>query len=198
MDVVIKGKNVDLTEALREYAQQKIGRLSKYADGVLDATVSLNVIKNRRVAANQIVEVTLHLPGGVLRGEEARESMYAAIDLVTDKLERQLSRFKAKHQTHFDRTKTAAAVPALEVPAEVVHEDDFDQDSDAAQIMRHKQFPVEAMGPAEAVRRMEALGHHFFVYRNQETQEINVVYARNDGHFGLIEPTAAPVPVGQV
>lgn len=197
MDVVIKGKNVDLTDALREYAQQKIGRLSKYADGVIDATVSLNVIRNKRVASNQIVEVTLHLPGGVLRGEEARESMYAAIDLVTDKLERQLGRFKAKHQTHFDRTKTAAGVLEMEQPAQVVAEDLFDQDSDAAQIMRHKSFPVEAMSPAEAVRRMEALGHHFFVYRNTESHEVNVVYARNDGHYGLIEPTAAPQPVGQ-
>lgn len=189
MDLVIKGKNMDVTDSLRDYAQQKLGRITKILDGIIDAQVEFNVIKNKRVANDQIVEVTLHLSGGVIRAEEAKDNMYAAIDLVTDKVERQLKRFKGKHNS-YDRTKTSSGVLEieLEVPVTVVSAEEFEEERDEAQIVRNKQIEVNAMTPEEAARQLEMLGHDFYVFRNAESKEVNVLYHRRDGHYGLIEP----------
>ena len=196
MDLVIKGKNMEVSESLREYAQQKISRVTKYFDGIIDAQVEFNVIKNKRVSANQIVEVTLHLKGGVIRGEVAKDNMYAAIDLVTDKLERQISRFKQTHGTSKgDRTRTAAGVLELEElemePVTIVSPEDFEEESETSQIVRKKNFEVTTMDADEAVRQMELLGHDFFVFLNTENSRLNIVYHRRDGHYGLIEPQQA-------
>ena len=189
MDLVIRGKNMDVTDSLRDYAQQKLGRITKILDGIIDAQVEFNVIKNKRVANDQIVEVTLHLSGGVIRAEEAKDNMYAAIDLVTDKVERQLRRFKGKHNS-YDRTKTSSGVLEieLEVPVTVVSAEEFEEERDEAQIVRNKQIEVNAMSPEEAARQLEMLGHDFYVFRNSESKEVNVLYHRRDGHYGLIEP----------
>ena len=188
MDLVIRGKNMDVTDSLRDYAQQKLGRITKILDGIIDAQVEFNVIKNKRVANDQIVEVTLHLSGGVIRAEEAKDNMYAAIDLVTDKVERQLRRFKGKHHTNFDRTKTSSGVLELELPVTVVEPEEFEEEREEAQIVRNKQIEVNAMSPEEAARQLEMLGHDFYVFRNSESKEVNVLYHRRDGHNGLIEP----------
>jgi putative sigma-54 modulation protein len=189
MDLVIKGKNMDVTESLKDYAQQNISRITKILHGIIDAQVSFNVNKNQSVQSNQIVEVTLHLSGGVIRAEEAKDNMYAAIDLVTDKLERQLRRFKGKHN-HIDRVKTSAGTLELEfeTPVEVVEQHEFTEESEAPQIVRNKQISVDPMRAEEAARQMELLGHDFYVFRNTETKELNVLYHRRDGHYGLIEP----------
>ncbi|MNS43954.1 putative sigma-54 modulation protein [compost metagenome] len=189
MDLVIRGKNMDVTDSLRDYAQQKLGRITKILDGIIDAQVEFNVIKNKRVANDQIVEVTLHLSGGVIRAEEAKDNMYAAIDLVTDKVERQLKRFKGKHNS-YDRTKTSSGVLEieLEVPVTVVSAEEFEEEREEAQIVRNKQIEVNAMTPEEAARQLEMLGHDFYVFRNVESKEVNVLYHRRDGHYGLIEP----------
>lgn len=189
MDLLIRGKNMDVTDSLKDYAQQKIGRITKIFDGIIDAQVAFNVIKNKSVHDNQIVEVTLHLSGGVLRGEEAKDNMYAAIDLVADKLERQLRRFKGKHHGNFERTKTSAGVmeEELALPVTIVSPEDFEEESDTPQIVKNKQLPLTPMGPEEAARQMEMLGHTFFVFRNEETDAVNVIYNRRDGHYGLIE-----------
>jgi putative sigma-54 modulation protein len=188
MDLVVKGKNMDVTESLREYAQQKIGRITKIFDDIIDAQVALNVVKNKSVHNNQIVEVTLHLSGGVIRGEEAKDNMYAAIDLVTDKLERQLRRFKGKHRTNFDRTKTSSGVLEMEPAVAVVAPEEFEEESDTPQIVRNKQISVQVIAPEEAARQMEMLGHDFFVFKNPDNGQIAVLYRRRDGHYGMIEP----------
>lgn len=188
MDLVIKGKNMEVTEPLRDYAQQKISRITKYFDGIIDAQVELNVIKNKRVANNQIVEVTLHLKGGVIRGEEAKDNMYAAIDLVTDKLERQISRFKKTHGGKIDRTKTSSGVLEMVEPVEIVNVEEFEEESEKPQIVRNKKIQVNPMDPDEAVAQMEMLGHDFFVFQNPDNNRISIVYHRRDGHYGLIEP----------
>lgn len=187
MDLVIKGKNMDVTDSLRDYAQQKLSRITKIFDSIIDAQVEFNVIKNKSVQNDQIVEVTLHLSGGVIRAEEAKDNMYAAIDLVTDKVERQLRRFKGKH-VNFDRTKTSSGVLELELPVTVVTPEEFEEEAEHAQIVRNKQIQVEPMTPEEAARQMEMLGHDFYVFRNTDSKEVNVLYHRRDGHYGLIEP----------
>lgn len=190
MELVIRGKNMEVTESLRDYAQQKLSRITKIFDNIIDAQVSFNVIKNKSVQNDQIVEVTLHLSGGVLRAEEAKDNMYAAIDLVTDKVERQLRRFKGKH-TSYDRTKTSSGVLELEVPVTVVSPEEFEEEREEPQIVRNKQIEVSGLTPEEAARQMEMLGHNFYVFRNEETSEVNVIYHRRDGHYGLIEPRNA-------
>lgn len=187
MDLVIKGKNMEVTESLRDYAQQKISKITKYFDGIIDAQVELNVIKNKRVTNNQIVEVTLHLKGGVIRGEEAKDNMYAAIDLVTDKLERQISRFKKTHGGKIERVKTSAGVLEME-PVAVVEYEEFEEESEKPQIVRNKKFEIKPLDPDEAVAQMEMLGHEFFVFQNPDNNRISIVYHRRDGHYGLIEP----------
>ncbi|MEB3196271.1 MAG: ribosome-associated translation inhibitor RaiA [Candidatus Sericytochromatia bacterium] len=186
MDLVIKGKNLDVTESLREYAQQKVSRVGKYFDGIIDAQVELNVIKNKRVANNQIVQVTLHLRGGVIRAEEAKDNMYAAIDLVTDKLERQISRFKKTHGGKIERTRTSAGVLELE-PVTVVSPEDFESESESPQIVRNKTFQIKPMQPEEAVLEMEMLGHDFFVFQHPDHGKVSIVYHRRDGHYGMID-----------
>jgi putative sigma-54 modulation protein len=190
MDLVIKGKNMDVTESLRDYAQQKLSRITKIFDSIIDAQVEFNVIKNKSVQNDQIVEVTLHLSGGVIRAEEAKDNMYAAIDLVTDKVERQLRRFKGKHHSNFERTKTSSGVLELELeaPVQVVTPEEFEEESEYSQIVRNKQISVQPMTAEEAARQMEMLGHDFFVFRNTDSKEVNVLYHRRDGHYGLIEP----------
>lgn len=188
MELVIRGKNMDVTDSLRDYAQQKLSRVTKFFDNIIDAQVAFNVIKNKSVANNQVVEVTLYVPGGVIRGEEAKDNMYAAIDLVTDKLERQLRRFKAKHGGNIERVKTSSGVLEMEPAVTVVGPEEFEEESDTPQIVRNKQVPAEAITPAEAAAQMEMLGHSFYVFRNAESKEINVIYHRRDGHYGLIEP----------
>lgn len=192
MELVIRGKNMDVTESLRDYAQQKVSRITKIFDNIIDAQVEFNVIKNKSVQNDQIVEVTLHLSGGVIRAEEAKDNMYAAIDLVTDKVERQLRRFKGKHN-NFDRTKTSSGVLELELetPVTVVTPEEFEEEREEPQIVRNKQIEVSAMTPEEAARQMEMLGHNFYVFRNEETDTVNVLYHRRDGHYGLIEPRNA-------
>lgn len=192
MELVIRGKNMDVTESLRDYAQQKVSRITKIFDNIIDAQVEFNVIKNKSVQNDQIVEVTLHLSGGVIRAEEAKDNMYAAIDLVTDKVERQLRRFKGK-QNNFDRTKTSSGVMELELetPVTVVTPEEFEEEREEPQIVRNKQIEVGAMTPEEAARQMEMLGHTFYVFRNEETNTVNVLYHRRDGHYGLIEPRNA-------
>jgi putative sigma-54 modulation protein len=192
MELVIRGKNMDVTESLRDYAQQKVSRITKIFDNIIDAQVEFNVIKNKSVQNDQIVEVTLHLSGGVIRAEEAKDNMYAAIDLVTDKVERQLRRFKGK-QNNFDRTKTSSGVMELELetPVTVVTPEEFEEEREEPQIVRNKQIEVGAMSPEEAARQMEMLGHTFYVFRNEETSTVNVLYHRRDGHYGLIEPRNA-------
>lgn len=190
MDLVLRGKNMEVTESLKDYAQQKLSRITKIFDGIIDTQVGFNVVKNKSVANNQIVEVTVHLPGGVIRAEEAQSSMYAAIDLVAEKIERQLSRFKGKHRGNIERTKTSSGVLELEEPVTIVSADEFEEEAETAQIVRDRAYRLQTLGPEEAVRQMEMLGHSFFVYRDAETSAINVLYHRRDGHYGLIEARA--------
>ena len=184
MELVITGHQVDVTDALRDYAEKKLGKVTRNVDGVNKTQVELSVNKNPSVADNQIVEVTLFAKGTVIRAEESSENMYASIDLVADKIERQIRRYREKlngHDRHH-RQKTATAItaeaPAVEVEPEIQRE-----------IVRSKSFPVVAMTPDDAASQMDLLGHNFFMFINQFTSQVNVIYHRKDGNYGLIEPT---------
>ncbi|MDF2667946.1 MAG: raiA [Paenibacillus sp.] len=187
MNFNIRGQNILLTDALKEYATKKIGRLERYfeAPPATEVHVTLSVSKNL-----QSVEVTIPLTGILLRAEERSEDMYASIDLVAEKLERQIRKHKTKanrrhRQNGGIRTlfreasegSTATAVRQLE-------------DEDELELVRTKRFNLKPMDIEEAILQMNMVGHSFFVFANSESEKVNVVYKRNDGKYGLIEPNA--------
>lgn len=186
MELVIRGKNLDVTESLRDYAQKKLSRVFKNVDGVINTELELSVIKNPSVQANQIAEVTLFASGTVIRGEESSDNMYASIDLVTDKIERQIRRYKQKlrHRGHAPLKTSQAVVTELAPPLEEGEE----APPAEREIVRSKTFAFKPMTPEDAALQMELLGHDFYVFQNQQTEQVNVIYHRKDGNYGLIEP----------
>lgn len=178
----IRGENIQITAALREYVEKKVGRLAKYFDAPFPAEVQVTMRVQR---GEGTIEVTIPLSGVILRAEETHEDMYAAIDLVVEKLERQIRKHKTKLMRKL-RVDTGSRTMQRETqPVAVLAEEDEDVDID---IVRIKQFDLKPMDAQEAVMQMDMLGHSFFVFQNSVTNDVNVVYRRNDGRYGLIEP----------
>jgi putative sigma-54 modulation protein len=177
MQITITTRNLEITEPLRRYAEDKIARLQKFVNQITSAHVILSIEKHR-----QIAEVTLHVREHTIRGEESSTDLYSAIDLVADKIERQILRYKEKIVEHsgrgVGRSRSAEAVSA---EAESFSED-------GPRIVKTKRFAMKPLSPDEAAVQMDLLGHNFFVFRNARTQEVNVLYRRRDGDYGLIEP----------
>jgi len=184
MDVVVKGRHIEVSPELRQYAEEKIRKLSRYLN-LPKAEVELSVERNPRISANQTVEVTIHTRGPVIRGKESTVDMHASIDLVAEKLEKQIKRYKGKAYNNHNSKAHGLSPEAFAMPPEP----QFEEESEPS-IVKTKQFAVKPMTPEEATMQMELLGHDFFVFTNSETEEINVVYRRGDDNYGLIEPTA--------
>jgi putative sigma-54 modulation protein len=172
MKFMITGKNIALTDALKNTVEKKLGKLEKYFNPEVEIHATLSVQKNR-----QIIEVTIPFNGVLLRGEESTADMYLSIDNVVDKLEKQIM----KHRTRLERRTHDGSLRLMEVPSEVVEEEE-------PQVVKTKRFAVKPMDVDEAVLQMDLLGHDFFVFRNADSNEVNVVYKRRDGNVGLIEP----------
>ena len=169
---------MEITPALRDYVEKRVGKVTKYFEHVGDITVLLTVSKGRH-----IVEVTVPVEGGVLlRGEEATMDMYTSIDLVVEKLERQIHKHKTKLQRRFRAGGFKADMVKDERPAAVPTDDE------EYSIVKTKRFTVKPMDVQEAIMEMNMLNHDFFMFRNAETEEVCVVYRRTDGNYGLIEP----------
>ena len=185
MQVLVKGRNFHVTEALRNYAEEKIQRLTHYFDHLIKAEVELSVEKNRRIDNGQTAEVTIFTKGPVVRGRESATDMYAAIDLVCEKIERQVKRYKARtYAGKKNHRQTPRTMPAIsEVPPDALLDEENERE-----IVKTKRIEVKPMSPEEATAQMELLGHDFFVFTNSDTEEMNVVYRRKDGNYGLIEP----------
>ena len=173
MRYIIKGRNVEVTEGLKSAVSDKIGKLEKYFASDAEAYVTLSVEKERHK-----VEVTIPMKGNTLRAEETNSDMYVSIDLVQETLERQLKKYKNKI---VDRKHSG------EVFAQEFVDKDYEED-DSIKIEKSKRFAVKPMDPEEACLQMELLGHSFYVFRNSETDEINVVYKRKGNTYGIIEP----------
>lgn len=185
MEMTVTGHRVEVTDALREYAQKKVGRVVNDVDEIRSAHVEFSVNKNPSVPDNQIVEITVNAKGTVLRAEESSPNMYASMDLAADKLERQVRRYQQRlhgHDRHH-RQKTALAVTAEAIAPDLA--EDIERE-----IVPTKAFPVVTMSPDDAAAQMDLLGHDFFVFVNQFTGQVNVIYHRKDGNYGLIEPGA--------
>ncbi len=175
MKVIVSGKNIEITDALREAVVSKISKLGRYFKKGAEAQATLSVEKSR-----QIIEVTIPINGSVLRAEESTHDMYASIDKVVDKLVRQLSKYKTRMERNRINKYETIRFENIAPPKE--------KESFEPEIVKTKRFALKPMSSEEAVLQMELVGHNFFVFANAESYEVNVVYKRNDGHYGLIEP----------
>ena len=173
MKITISGKNIDVTEGLKAAVNEKLGKLEKYFTPDINVIVTLSVEKER-----QKIEVTIPVKGNIIRSEQVSNDMYVSIDLVEEVIERQLRKYKNKIA---DKQQEAGNFQKEYL------EHDYLEDEDI-QIIRTKKFGMKPMYPEDACVQMELLGHTFFVFRNAETDEVNVVYKRKGNTFGLIEP----------
>lgn len=175
MEVNVRGKNIDVTPALVSHTQKKLGKLAKYFDKATEAQVMLSVIRDEH-----IVEVTVNLDGLILRGEESTGDMYASIDMVVEKLEKQVAKYKTKMNKSL-RKRGMRTINEKMAISEMREEED-------ARVVKTKRFPLKPMNLEEAMLQMNLLGHDFFVFANAESETVNVLYRRKDGNYGLIEP----------
>ena len=172
----IIGRNIEVTDGLRDAVEDKLGKLEKYFRPDTLINVTLSVEKD-----SQKIEVTIPMKGNIIRSEQESTDMYVSIDLVEEIIERQLRKYKTK--------LTASCKGAVSISdfAESYIEEDF-EDPEEIRMERTKRFAVKPMDPEEDCMQMELLGHTFFVFRHADSEEINVVYKRKNGTYGLIEP----------
>lgn len=173
MRYTITGRNMTVTDGLRAAVEEKIGKLERYFKPDTEVIVTLSVEKDR-----QKIEVTIPVKGNIIRSEQVSNDMYVSIDLVEEVIERQLKKYKAKL---IDSKQSAASFSQAYV------DEEYD-DPEEIKIVRSKRFGIKPMDPEEACVQMELLGHSFYVFRNSETDEVNVVYKRKGNTYGLIEP----------
>ena len=178
MRLQVKGKNVEVSEAIRTYAEEKLGRLERRLADPARVELELAVERNPSISSNHVAEATIWTKGPVLRARETAPDMRASIDLLVDKLDRQVTRYREKRQRRNARHHKSTDEGAVALP----------RDAEAPRIVKTKQFAVEPMAPDEAILQLELVGHDFFVFRNDESEKVNVVYRRRDGDYGLIEP----------
>ena len=173
MRITISGKNIEVTAGLRQAVEDKLSKLERYFTPETDILVTLSVEKER-----QKIEVTIPVKGNIIRSEQVSNDMYVSIDLVEEVIERQLKKYKNKI---VDQKQSAGNFQKEYIDKEV--EDDED-----VKIIRTKRFGMKPMYPEDACVQMELLGHTFFAFVNAETDEINVVYRRRGGTYGILEP----------
>ena len=187
MKLVIHGKNIEITDAIREYVHQKIEKAASHFQNITNQVdVHLSVARNPRISTKQAAEVTIYANGIVIRAEESSESLYASIDLVADKIARQLRKYKEKRQDHKTQPISTNEVVAPEtVAADLIG----DRIAELPQeVVRTKYFSMPPMTLAEAQEQLQLVGHDFYMFHNAESGEINVIYERNHGGYGVIQP----------
>lgn len=172
MKFTIRGKKLEVTDAIKSYVEEKIGRLDKYFEN--PDNISANVLM-RLSGKDQVVEVTINTHGLILRGEEANKDLYASIDFVTDKIERQIRKNKTKIHKKSSK-ETIRDFKEFEV----------EDKEELTEVVKRKEIEMKPMSEEEAILQMELIDHDFFVYKDANTNEIAVVYKRKDGNYGLI------------
>lgn len=179
MDMVIKGRRFEVTPSIREYAEAKIGRIQKVLESmIMDIEVELFTERNPAIENNQVAEVTIRTKGHFIRARESATDMHAAIDMVSEKLERQARKLKGKVvDRHNGHDRKGAPVPAVIEPAEPESE-----------IVKTKTVELKPMSADEAILQMELLGHDFFLFSEADSGDLGVLYRRRDGDYGLLRP----------
>jgi putative sigma-54 modulation protein len=183
--VQIHGRDLSISPRLREYVEKKVSRLDHYLPTIQEARVDLAEVKTARSANDrQVAQLTVHTRGVWLRAEERKDDIFAAVDAVLDKMQRQIERYKGKRRHGRGNGAGAESLALPEEPEETTAEMEPE-----AVVVRRKRFALTPMNEAEALEQMQLLGHdNFFVFYNADNNRINVLYRRQDGDFGLIEP----------
>jgi putative sigma-54 modulation protein len=179
MQFQVKGRNLEVSESIRTYAEEKLAKLERQ---LKDPRIELELAEERNpsIADNKVAEATIWTKGPVLRAREASSDMRVSIDQLVDKLERQVTRYRSQGR---DRRRKAARANEAAVETTPPVPDEL-----GPTIVKTKQFAIKPMSAEEAVLQLELIGHDFFVFRNADSDEVNVVYRRRDGDYGLIEP----------
>jgi putative sigma-54 modulation protein len=173
MVVTVNGKNIEITEALREYAEKKVSKVGKFFEkSPRGAQVTLSTERGKH-----IVDITIQVNGLLLRGEDKTNDMYASIDGAVEKIERQVQKYKTKINRRFREDNKVVIMPSIS-----------QEEAAEPQVKRTKRFAMKPMSVEEAIMQMDLLSHDFYVFTNDETEQVNVVYKRKDGNYGLIEP----------
>lgn len=186
MDIMIHSRSIDLSDRLRDYVEKKTARLDRYMPALTDVRVDLSEESTRSAGARYIAQITIRDERGtILRAEERTSDMFASVDAVVDKLYRQINRYRGKRR----RKQRGSGEDVMEFEPLPLDEAEFeDEVNDGPSIVRRKRFPLQPMSPDEAVEQMELLGHDFFIFFNADEQNVNVVYRRHDGDYGLLLP----------
>ena len=204
MDIAIRSRNVEVTDALRNTVEEKVTRLTRFLDGMERADVVFSEERNPRISEKEVCEVTMHGHGHIVRAKAAATDVFAAVDRVVDKLEHRMEKLKGKligrsHPRRHGSVEFASKAASVIEEAEERFDEEagFDPGGDGldgshllhARIVKTKQFAIKPMTPEEAALQMELLGHDFFFFTNAETEKAAVVYRRADGDIGLIDAT---------
>ncbi|HBQ28127.1 hypothetical protein DK28_0208540 [Peptococcaceae bacterium SCADC1_2_3] len=176
MKLQVRGRNTEITPVLKDYIEKRVGKLTKYLNNLSNGQVVLTVERGK-----SRVEVTIPIDGMILRGEESTGDIYTSIDLVVEKLEKQIEKFKGRYNKRFNKqfNKNVSETYAL---------DEENEQETVPDIVKTKRFAMKPMTTEEAILQIDLLGHNFFVFSNAETEQVNVLYRRKDGNYGLIEP----------
>ncbi|ESA33596.1 ribosomal subunit interface protein [Leptolyngbya sp. Heron Island J] len=197
MKVVIQGKNVEITEAIYDYTCQKIGKaVNHFENLVTEIDVKLSVHRCTRNQDRQTAEVTTYAKGVVIRAVEKHEDLYSSIDLVSDKITRQLKKYKEKQQrvnVEPDTTGQETLDAAIN-PTAIINEH---HPVLPPKVVRNKFFAMSSMSVEAALEQLQLIDHDFYMFQNESTGEINVIYERGHGGYGLIQPHQRAMPVGQ-
>jgi putative sigma-54 modulation protein len=186
MQLLVHGRNVEVTDWIRDYVNKKVGRLERYLNQVTDAHIELSHNATRAADDRFTAQLTFWSNGHILRAEESTADILVSIDATVEKMSQQIRRFKGRHFQN--RRRQSAAVNAeAQLAATLVAEADEDEE-DVAKIVRRKEFILQPLDEEEAVGQMELLGHDFFVYYDVDAKAVNVAYRRRDGQYGLLQP----------
>lgn len=184
MDIRIKGRNIDVSEALENYIKKKLMKLNRFSDRISEIEVILITQNSKTSGDSHKVEATIRMNGKIIRAQESSPDMYASVDLVVDKLERRIKTFKGKLIDRWRNIREENVKP--EITSSEEDKETFEGEL-SDRIVRRKRLNISPMSVEEALLQMELLGHDFFIFINADTSEVNVVYLRKEGGYGLIE-----------
>jgi putative sigma-54 modulation protein len=189
MKVMVNGRNIEVTDYMREYVTKKVGRLERYLPQIGEVRADLNQNMTRSADDRYTAQITIWTNGQILRAEESTSDIFASVDATVDKISSQIRRFKGRRNDS-KRRASHAAIREVEIEAAEIAEELAAAEEEPGYIIRRKQFLVEPMDEEEALEQMELLGHDFFVFHNPQTNSVNVIYRRKDGNYGLLIPSA--------
>jgi len=190
MKVMVHGRNVDVTDYVKEYVTKKVGKLERYLPQIGDVRAELTQNMTRSADDRYTAQVTIWTNGQILRAEESTSDIFASIDATVDKMSSQIRRFKGRRYDNRRRASHAVTREA-EITATLPVDEASEVEEEVVHIIRRKEFMIQPMDEEEAVEQMELLGHDFFVFFNPQSKGVNVIYKRRDGNYGLLQPTVS-------